>query len=234
MSGAAGLPVMPPRPSSPEWQTPYFPSAEQAFAPQMNGSGSHNVVSKEAELRPSPLEWQPVERSGSTRMTSDLQNIAPTLRAGGNPSSPGVTESGPLQVPTTTGNLQRVVHHQYNYSALVSALQTLGYSVAGFVAAAVVSLEGQPIAQVAVEDLDISRICKQFSAILKNVGQSLGQERWGAYEHMIITSADRCILMRMAGGERAFQVLITTRDTDPTRSLEMMVNVEGAINTAFQ
>jgi DNA-binding response OmpR family regulator/predicted regulator of Ras-like GTPase activity (Roadblock/LC7/MglB family) len=238
MSGAVSLPVMPPMPSSPEWQIPYIPPAEQAFVQPMNGSGVHNAVSTEAEMRRSPLEWQAAERSSSIRKTTDLQNSSQMLRAGNKPSSPGVmagvAESGPLQVPTTTGNLQRVGRHQYNYSALVSALQTLGYSVAGFVAAAVVSLDGQPIAQVAVEDLDISKVCKHFSAILKNIGQSLGQEQWGAYEHMVLTSTDRYILMRMVGGERAFQVLITMRDTDPNRSLEMMVNVEGAINTAFQ
>ena len=235
MSSQPGLPAMPPRPSSPEWQTPYIPAAEQAFAPPTNSSGVHNAVSREAEMRPSPLEWQAVENSGPARMTSDLQNVAPARTANKPPSLPGMAESGPLQVPTTTtGNLQRVVRHQYNYSALVSALQTLGYSVAGFVAAAVVSLDGQPIAQVAVEDLDISRVCKQFSAILKNVGLSLKQEQWGTYEHMVLTSTDRYILMRMVGGESAFQVLITSRDTDPTKSLEMMVNVEGAINTAFQ
>jgi len=150
-------------------------------------------------------------------------------------SHPAVMQSGPLQAPTTTGGLQRVTRYQYNYSALVSALQTLGYSVAGFVAAAVVNADGQPVAQVAIEDLDIVRVCKQFSAVLKNVDQSLKQERWGVYQHMIISSSDRYILMRLVGGEKkAFQVLITTRDTDPMRSLEMMANVEGAITTALQ
>jgi DNA-binding response OmpR family regulator/predicted regulator of Ras-like GTPase activity (Roadblock/LC7/MglB family) len=242
MVNSAGMPLVPPMPSSPEWQAPYLPPAEQALAQQMHNSGVHNAISTEAEMRRAPLEWQAAEQSGPMRKVTDLQNSAPMLRVGSNPSSSGVaasmtgnmTESGPLRIPTTTGNLQRVARHPYNYSALVSALQTLGYSVAGFVAAAVVSLDGQPIAQVAVEDLDISRVCKQFSIIVKNVGQSLGQEQWGAYEHLVLTSTNRYILMRMVGGESAFQVLITTRDTDPNRSLEMMLNVEGAINTAFQ
>jgi DNA-binding response OmpR family regulator/predicted regulator of Ras-like GTPase activity (Roadblock/LC7/MglB family) len=224
MSGSGVMPALPPMPPSPERQTP-----------PINGSGSRNGVSSNTGvLRPSAPDWQ--ENSGPIRMTTGLQNVPPGVAQKGRTGSmPALTESGPLQAPTTTGGLQRVTRYQYNYSALVSALQTLGYSVAGFVAAAVVNADGQPIAQVAIEDLDIVRVCRQFSAVLKNVDQSLKQERWGVYEHMIITSSDRYILMRMVGGEKkAFQVLITTRDTDPMRSLEMMGNVEGAITTALQ
>src|SRR5579883_548274 len=43
-----------------------------------------------------------------------------------------------------------------NYPALAAALQTLGYSVPGFIAAAVVGLDGSPIAQVTMDDTDIS------------------------------------------------------------------------------
>ncbi len=220
MSSSGVIPVLP----TPERQTP-----------SMNGNGTRNSISGDTGvLHPASPDWQ--ENSGPIRMTTGLQNVPPNglpkPRGGSNPSS---MESGPLQAPTTTGGLQRVMRYQYNYSALVSALQTLGYSVAGFVAAAVVNVDGQPIAQVAVEELDIGRVCRQFSAVLRNVDQSLKQERWGAYEHMIISSSDRYILMRMVGDEKkAFQVLITMRDTDPMRSLEMMVNVEGAITTALQ
>jgi DNA-binding response OmpR family regulator/predicted regulator of Ras-like GTPase activity (Roadblock/LC7/MglB family) len=224
MSGSGVMPALPPMPPSPERQTP-----------PINGTGARNGVSADTGvLRPSAPDWQ--ENSGPIRMTTGLQNIPPGVASKGRTGSmPSIMESGPLQTPTTTGGLQRVTRYQYNYSALVSALQTLGYSVAGFVAAAVVNADGQPVAQVAIEDLDIMRVCKQFSAVLKNVDQSLKQERWGIYEHMIITSSDRYILMRMVGGEKkAFQVLITTRDTDPMRSLEMMANVEGAITTALQ
>jgi DNA-binding response OmpR family regulator/predicted regulator of Ras-like GTPase activity (Roadblock/LC7/MglB family) len=225
MSGSGVMPALPPMPPSPERQTP-----------SINGTSARNGVSSDTGvLRPSAPDWQ--ENSGPVRMTTTgLQNIPPGMAPKGRTGSmPALTESGSLQAPTTTGGLQRVTRYQYNYSALVSALQTLGYSVAGFVAAAVVNADGQPVAQVAIEDLDIMRVCRQFSAVLKNVDQSLKQERWGVYEHMIITSSDRYILMRLVGGEkRAFQVLITTRDTDPMRSLEMMANVEGAITTALQ
>lgn len=120
-----------------------------------------------------------------------------------------------------------------NYPALVSALQTLGYSITGFIAAAVVSLNGQPIAQVAVDDLDISRICAQFSSIMRGVLQSLDEGAWGEFEDAVITSADRHIFLRIVGSNRdAFQVLITSRESDLKDSLELISNVDAAISGA--
>lgn len=136
-------------------------------------------------------------------------------------------------VSETTG-VQRAIKRNYNYPALVAALQTLGYSVNGFIAAAVATLDGQPIAQVAVDDLDVSRICKHFSTILRSVLQSLDQGAWGDYEDTVITSADRHILMGLVGKDKvAFQVLITTREADPIESLNVMANIENAITAAL-
>ncbi len=127
------------------------------------------------------------------------------------------------------------VKQSYNYTVLVSVLQTLSYSIKGFIAAAVVSADGQPIAQVAVEDLDTSRICKNFSVILMSVLQSLEEGAWGVYENTVITSADRHILMRVVGGEKnAFQVLITTREADPNESVEVMASIEEAVAAALR
>lgn len=139
--------------------------------------------------------------------------------------------------PINTGvtGAQRNLKRSYNYASLVSALQTLGYSVNGFVAAAVVGLEGQPIAQVAVDDLDIAPMCKHFSVILKSILESLDQRSWGNHEETVITSTDRHILMRIVGNEKnAFLVLITSRESDSLESLEVMANVEGAITAALR
>jgi predicted regulator of Ras-like GTPase activity (Roadblock/LC7/MglB family) len=122
-----------------------------------------------------------------------------------------------------------------NYPALVAALQTIGYSITGFIAAAVVNLDGQPIAQVAIDDLDISPMCLHFSRVLQGALQSLSESNWGKYEDTIITSADRHILLRIVGSDKeAFQVLITTRESEPAESLEVMANVEGAIGAALR
>jgi DNA-binding response OmpR family regulator/predicted regulator of Ras-like GTPase activity (Roadblock/LC7/MglB family) len=142
-------------------------------------------------------------------------------------------ESSSRQIPITTG-LHKAVMRTYNYSALVSALQTVGYSVSGFIAAAVVSMDGRPITQVVVDDLDISGVCKRFSTLLQGVLQSFDQEQWGSYEQMVITSSERHILIDLVEEKKnIFQVLITTHEADPVESLNVMANVEGAISAAL-
>jgi CheY-like chemotaxis protein/predicted regulator of Ras-like GTPase activity (Roadblock/LC7/MglB family) len=124
---------------------------------------------------------------------------------------------------------------QNNYAALVSALHTLGYSIVGFIAAAVVSTDGQPVAQVAVDELDISHMCGYFSAIQKNTLQALSDPQEGDYEEIVITSSTRHILMRSVDrDQQAFLVLMTTREASPAESLEVMANVEGAISAALR
>ncbi len=121
-----------------------------------------------------------------------------------------------------------------NYSALVGALQTLGYSIQGFVATAVVNMDGQPIAQVAVDDLDISPMCGHFSSILQGMLLALDQGAWGNFDDTVITSLTHHILLRLLGSNReAFQVLITTRESDPVESLKIITNVEAAIVSAL-
>jgi predicted regulator of Ras-like GTPase activity (Roadblock/LC7/MglB family) len=194
-------------------------------------------------------EWAPAEQVSQPRLRSiPLQSlatpqtgpIAPSIFTQDTPDPRGQPRgaegsrqiSGPLASLATP---PRTPKRSYNYAALATALQTLGYSINGFIAAAVVTMEGQPIAQVTIDELDISRMCKNFSTILKGVLQSLDQGNWGEHEHIVITSADRHILMRVAGVERnAFQVLITTRETDPAESLEVMANIEGAISAALR
>ncbi len=95
-------------------------------------------------------------------------------------------------------------------------------------------MDGQPIAQVTVDDLDISRLCGYFSSIMHGVLFSLDQSAQGHYENTIITSTSQRILLRLVGNDReTFQVLITTREADPVESLEIMANVEAAIESAL-
>ncbi|MHB8600844.1 MAG: response regulator [Ktedonobacteraceae bacterium] len=148
----------------------------------------------------------------------------------------------PVSVPATNSSDRFTVSApggqrpaKRNYPALVAALQTLGYSISGFIAAAVVSMDGQPIAQVAIDDLDFSQLCRPFSMMLQGALQSLEQQHWGDYQRMVITSTDRHILLNIVGDARdTFQVLITTREADPAESLEVLQNVEGAIGAALK
>jgi len=144
-----------------------------------------------------------------------------------------------------------------NYSTLVSALQTLGYSIPGFVATAVITLDGHPIAQVAIDDLDISPLYGYLSTMLQGVFLSLKHVGWGGFEDIVISCStlpggqvsltgqdqgdpiqrgiDRRILLRLVGDDNeAFHILVTTHEADPVESLKLMANVAGAIAAALQ
>jgi CheY-like chemotaxis protein/predicted regulator of Ras-like GTPase activity (Roadblock/LC7/MglB family) len=232
------IPATPRRTSSPEWTPPPASDSSDQDAtdarksvqpPRKQPSGAQRPVSTDTGARrtASP-EWQPPESMSPTptRANGHSQTFSPLSASG-----PLVPANG--QNSSLTGTA-RALKSNYNYSALVTALQTLGYSIAGFIAAAVVGMDGQPVAQVAVDDLDISRLCKYFSEVLRNTLQALNQGMWGDYEEMVITSSDRYILLRVIGAERnAFHVLITTRATDATESMQVMSNVEAAISAAL-
>lgn len=98
-----------------------------------------------------------------------------------------------------------------------------------------VTVDGQPIAQVAVDDIDVSKMCKHFATIQKSVLSALDQENLGEYEDTVITSSGRHLLMRMIGPEKKiFLVVMTTRSSKPDECLEMMVNVGGAVSAALR
>ena len=169
----------------------------------------------------------------SLLLPRDAINLVPTPPASLDIGSlPQLQESGRM-ASVGSGGASRAVKR--NYSTLVSALQTLGYSISGFVATAVITLEGQPIAQVAIDDLDISSMYGYFSTILQGALRSLDHVGGGNYEDTMITSSDRYLLLRFIGNAKdIFQVLITTREADPLASLEMMANVEEAISAALR
>lgn len=121
-----------------------------------------------------------------------------------------------------------------NYPALSAALQTLGYSVPGFIAAAVVSLDGTPIAQISVDERDISALCAQLGLIVQSASRMIEMNSEEEYEYAVITSRSQHVLLRLVGNTReVFQALITTRETEPAQSLDVMANVEAAIAAAL-
>ncbi len=187
-----------------------------------------------------PVAWQStlVEHSGplpasNNEVHAEQNDSAEATAASKSGFSDTLQDSNPM-LSTSSLKAQRLAARR-NYAALVSALQTLGYSIVGFIAAAVVSIDGHPVAQVAVDELDISSMCRYFSAIQKSVLQTLGNAQEDEYEETIITSSTRHILMRMVDTEKkAFLVLMTTREAIPMESLEVMANVEGAISAALR
>ncbi|WP_052888371.1 response regulator [Thermogemmatispora carboxidivorans] len=166
---------------------------------------------------------------------STTSGASPT---GSLPSAGFGPRSGPLPANLTgpasgqSGSLPRATRR--NISAIVAALQTLGYAIPGFVATAVLSMEGQPIAQVSVDDLDLSPVGGHLKATIQGILRSLELGSWGAYEDLVVTSSNHRLLLRLIeGGNAAFHVLVTTREADLKESMEVMANVEGAIAAAL-
>ncbi len=231
-------PVTPIVPTPAEWQSvrPQVRTprklAEQRVK-EMTGP-QKTLQTDTASRKAASPEWQSSDGEGQPQ-SGPLQNLdalSTTLPMSRRQSTNGMrrTSSSNLQAMPPGDNAKR----KHDSTALVSALRTLGYSINGFVAAAVVSIDGQPIAQVAVDDMDLAPMCKHFSVILKSAFQSLDAGAWGEYEHIVLTSVDRYVLLRTIGGDhKAFQVLITTRAANPVASDEVMANVEGAITAAL-
>ena len=223
------------KPPPAEWQPPEPRGKTTGQLPRKSTTGPYRPDAKEGhsgvgEHRTSSPEWQPPETTALPRQQSEpLQSLSSTYNA----LSLDDHQESDLLTDTARMGAQRA--RKRNYPALVAALQTMGYSISGFIAAAVVTLDGQPIAQVAVDDLDISQMCRYFSIILQGALQSLEHGQWGDYADAVITSTHRHILLRMISSNLdAFQVLITRRESDPAESLEVMTNVEGAIAAALR
>jgi len=229
--------------SSPaEWHPPVQASSiakamQQAANKQATGPQKTSFVTRETP-RPSPAEWQPPEpaeqrwsQSGplqSLTQPGKIEDVAPLSKERQQTAKlPTVEQANTGISPPRTA--------RRNYATLVSALQTLGYAVPGFIATAVLTLDGHPIAQVTVDDLDISTLLGYFSSILQAILHSLDQLGGGSYEETVITSADRHIFLRLLDTNRGiFHVLITTRGSDAAAGLKVMASVEAAIEAALQ
>jgi DNA-binding response OmpR family regulator/predicted regulator of Ras-like GTPase activity (Roadblock/LC7/MglB family) len=200
-------------------------------------------------LRSSPAEWQSSLPGQSGQMNAlkpqenglTLQSLAALKKNGAAPPAeahPAKDDAAPAPTTPITGSpiwepQEAALQGKRNYPALAAALQTLGYSVPGFVAAAVVGLDGTPVAQVTMDDTDVSPLCAHLSSVARAALQTL--EDRDEYEHVVITSRTRHTLLRLVGKKRDFlQVLITVRETDPAQSLEVMTNVEAAITATLQ
>lgn len=237
-------PVTPIVPPPAEWQptqiqTPIRTPRKLAEQRVKEMAGPQKTLKTDtAERKAASPEWQPPDgesqpQSGPLQSFTSSHKTSNTHPLQQQQSTNGEYGTSSANLPTMSRRSS--AKRNYNYAALVSALQTLGYFINGFVAAAVVSMDGQPIAQVAVDDLDMSRMCEHFSVVMKSVFQSLDAGVWGAFEDVVITSADRRILLRVIEGERkAFQVLVTLREANPTESGAVMANVEGAIAAALR
>ncbi|HEX6110295.1 MAG TPA: roadblock/LC7 domain-containing protein, partial [Ktedonobacteraceae bacterium] len=254
LTGSDKVPAAPiGKATSSEWQSTESAASleDQSEVEQSSHVSSHGQ---------SPPEWQLAEKPEVSQLRS-LTSARKTDDFSAPPSQPksDLLPTNGSNPPLTTDNLHGNVAsitdtarsssseriqstvdahagrtQKRNYAALSEALQTLGFSIPGFIATAIVSMDGQPIAQVAVDDLDISRLCEYFSNSMQSALRVLGEGAFGHYEDTIITSLTHFILFRLVGSSREkFQVLIVTRDTDPVECLEIMANIEPALEAAL-
>jgi DNA-binding response OmpR family regulator len=238
-------------------------SAEKQANKSMRRSVEQSKVEQNSQVssyRQSSSEWQLVEKPEvsqlqslkSTRRTDDFfappspQKGDALPAKGSNPAKTTdylrgnmLTVSDVAASTSPKSNLSTTDIHsrgnqKRNYAALTTALQGLGYSIPGFIATAIVNIDGQPIAQVAVDNQDISRICEYFSSSMQGMLRVLEEGALGHYEDTIMTSLTHFILFRLVGSSRdIFQVLIVTRDTDPVECLEIMANIESVLEAAL-
>ncbi|HLZ60778.1 MAG TPA: response regulator [Ktedonosporobacter sp.] len=215
------------KPSSPEWQSSSLPAAKttEPIGPNQP-SGPLNTLSANTEIyRTTSTDWQVTGQTGQQRTAAGRVSV-PEQRS---------HEARVMQDNGSLSGLHPAIKPGYDYTALISALQTLGYSIKGFIAAAVVTLDGQLMAQVAIDDLDISAICKHFSTMMQAALLLFDEGRWGPPAETVVSSVDRSILLRLVGNEKkVLHVVITKRGASSADSLEIMANVEGALNAALQ
>ena len=216
--------------------------------------------SQESSYRQSSSEWQLVEKPEvsqlqsltSIRKTDDFSTSPSPQKGdalpakGSNPAkaadylrgnlltvSDAASSTSPKSTTSTT-DIHSRGNQKRNYAALTTALQSMGFSIPGFIATAIVNIDGYPIAQVAVDNQDISRIYTYFSSSMQSMLRVLEEGAFGHYEDTIMTSLTHFILFRLVGSSRdIFQVLIVTRDTDPIECLEIMANIESVLEAAL-
>jgi DNA-binding response OmpR family regulator/predicted regulator of Ras-like GTPase activity (Roadblock/LC7/MglB family) len=210
------------RQSSPDWQLAEKPDVSQL----QSLTSARRTDDFSAPPSQQKSDSLPTNGSNPTITTDNLRGNAASVTNTARSSSSERIQS------------EEDVHSRHtqkrNYPALTAALQTLGFSIPGFIATAIVNIDAQPIAQVAVDDLDISRICEYFSKSMQGMLRALDEGALGHYEDTIITSQTHFILFRLVGSSRdIFQVLIVSRDIDPVECLEIMADIEPALEAAL-
>ncbi len=221
-----------------EWQTPRPTPASSTTgtfnAPHMGDQQIREPLQSLQALKrptvPLPSEGQPgpvanIPRPASTPgIDPQASAVRPALsRSGAQEKTPSGTQYGSFGDKTEKISMR-------NPMALNAALQTLGYTVPGFIASAIVGKDGTLLAQeVAVDGQDISELCMHLSKVIQTVKLTLEQKSGEGHEYTLITSRTQYILLRIIAQKDVFQVLVTTRESSPTKSLDSMANVEAAI-----
>src|SRR5260370_8338736 len=185
------------KPSPAEWQPTVPRSRITEQLPRKQSTGAQKPLPKTTGKRTSSSpEWTSPEQE--TPSNGHLQSLSPSQKTSGPLPVEDLQEGDSRRQPKISRiRSQRTARG--NYAALLAALQTLGYSITGFIAAAVASLDGKPIAQVTIDDIDITRMCSYFRSLLIGGLPALNERNGGDTEDSVLTSANRRILLRLVG-----------------------------------
>jgi DNA-binding response OmpR family regulator/predicted regulator of Ras-like GTPase activity (Roadblock/LC7/MglB family) len=255
---APDLPKTPPASAQPG-ANPQWPAASdlsesglRTMKPEDSMFTNPHRAIRPGQINPSSVDWQGPSPGQSGQLgavktqqngTSPLQSLEALKR--NSTALPGETQTGknrviPAQSGPTAGSpiwgsADASLPGTRNYPALAAALHTLGYSVPGFIAAAVAGLDGTPIAQVTIDDTDISPLCTHLSGIAREALHTLWQDDNDACDSITLSGRTRHTLLRLIGKKKHFlQILVTTHESDPALSLAVMANVEDAITVTLQ
>jgi CheY-like chemotaxis protein/predicted regulator of Ras-like GTPase activity (Roadblock/LC7/MglB family) len=229
------VPITPLSPSSsPGWQYPENGVRSEPLIIREAIDGQQNGANARSVYRSSPA-WQMPEVEQNVLTSDGAQALTAPGRPESRTSDTLSYNESQLSQPLQIINPPRLIKRSYNYASLVAALQTLGYAIAGFEAAAVVTMEGKPIAQVSIDDQDLSQHCKHLCATLKSALQLQEGQEEDALESLVLERNRRRTLLRVVGSERdTFLALMTRRDADLAVSRDIIDTIENAINVALR
>jgi DNA-binding response OmpR family regulator/predicted regulator of Ras-like GTPase activity (Roadblock/LC7/MglB family) len=221
--------------SSPGWQYPENGVKSEPLVLREAIDGQQNGTTARSVRRSSPA-WQMPEGEQNVLASDSAQAlVAPGRSESRTSDNLSFYNESQISQPLQVINPPRLIKRNYNYASLVAALQTLGYAIAGFEAAAVVTMEGKPIAQVSIDDQDLSQHCKHLCATLKSALQLQEGQEEDALESLVLERSRRRTLLRIVGSERdTFLALMTRRDADLAVSRDIIETIENAINIALR
>ncbi|TKJ31290.1 MAG: hypothetical protein CEE40_01930 [Chloroflexi bacterium B3_Chlor] len=112
-------------------------------------------------------------------------------------------------------------------SPLAALLEEMGGEIPGFVAAAVVGMDGLPVAEYATKDFDVETAAAQFALVMKLVEKSAAQIGSDEIEDNLVTAKDAYILTRYLGDGSYFLATAVDRDAASLGNVRLMTRMFG-------
>lgn len=122
---------------------------------------------------------------------------------------------------------RKEVNEMARKSPLASLLEEMANEIPGFVAAAVVGMDGLAIAEHAAKGFDIETAAAQFALVMKMVQKSAAQIGSDEVEDNLVTSKDRYILTRSLGDGSYFLATAVDREAASLGNVRLVTRMFG-------